>query len=187
MPTALLSREEVIDRLITVFRQRGYTGASLSDLSQATGLGRSSLYHYFPGGKEEMLTTCLERVGQWLQENIVTPLCGDGLPQERLQTMLITLDKFYESGRKPCLLGALVTGESCQIFHQQLRAAFLIWIEALAVVLREAGIPADLAQERSEDAVIRIQGSLVIAAGMGNPAPFQRMLQQLPSMLFAPV
>ncbi|MGZ3506485.1 MAG: LmrA/YxaF family transcription factor [Vulcanimicrobiaceae bacterium] len=45
MPAALLSKEEIISRILTVFRKNGYDGASLSDFEQATGLGRSSLYH----------------------------------------------------------------------------------------------------------------------------------------------
>ena len=49
-----LSKDEVIQRIVAAFREHGYEGASLSILSQATGLGRSSLYHYFPNGKTDM-------------------------------------------------------------------------------------------------------------------------------------
>ncbi|TGQ06111.1 helix-turn-helix domain-containing protein, partial [Mesorhizobium sp. M00.F.Ca.ET.217.01.1.1] len=37
-----------------VFREHGYEGASLALIGAATGLGKGSLYHFFPGGKEEM-------------------------------------------------------------------------------------------------------------------------------------
>ena len=56
MPAPLLSKEEVLARLMATFRSDGYDGASLAELSQRTGLGKSSLYHYFPGGKAEMAT-----------------------------------------------------------------------------------------------------------------------------------
>lgn len=46
-----LSREEVVDRLMDVILWHGYDGVSLSAFSGATRLGKSSLYHYFPGGK----------------------------------------------------------------------------------------------------------------------------------------
>ena len=65
MPAAQASRDEVVDRLLTAFRRKGYDGASLADLSAATGLGRSSLYHYFPGGKEEMARAVLDRADAW--------------------------------------------------------------------------------------------------------------------------
>ena len=50
MSAALMTKEEVLDRLLDTFRDKGYEGASLSELSAAAGLTRASLYHYFPGG-----------------------------------------------------------------------------------------------------------------------------------------
>ena len=55
-----LAKEEVVARLMKVFRREGYEGASLSRLSEATGLGRSSLYHHFPRGKEDMAAAVLD-------------------------------------------------------------------------------------------------------------------------------
>ena len=54
MPAPLHTKEEVVERLLAVLRRDGFEGASLSVLSEATGLGRSSLYHHFPDGKSDM-------------------------------------------------------------------------------------------------------------------------------------
>ena len=54
MPAPTSSRKRVLDQLIALFRRAGYDGVSISRISEATGLGRPSLYHYFPGGKDEM-------------------------------------------------------------------------------------------------------------------------------------
>ncbi len=54
MPITKVTEEELLDRLTSVFRTHGFEGASLSLISKATGLQRASLYHRFPGGKEEM-------------------------------------------------------------------------------------------------------------------------------------
>ena len=47
-----MSKEKIILQLIPVFRQYGYGGTSLAMLIKATGLGKASLYHYFPEGKK---------------------------------------------------------------------------------------------------------------------------------------
>ena len=70
MPAPSISREEVLNRLTKTFRTYGYDGASLAKLSEATGLGPSSLYHYFPGGKEEMAQAVLNHANVWLEANI---------------------------------------------------------------------------------------------------------------------
>ena len=41
--------QDLMQRLSCVFRDVGYDGASLSILSEATGLKKASLYHRFPG------------------------------------------------------------------------------------------------------------------------------------------
>ena len=70
MPAALMSREEVVERLMRVVRRHGYDGASLAELSKATGLGKSSLYHYFPDGKDDMVRAVLEHLESQLRETV---------------------------------------------------------------------------------------------------------------------
>ena len=43
MSRALLSREEMIEKLVDVFYEYGYDGATLAVISAATGLGKASL------------------------------------------------------------------------------------------------------------------------------------------------
>lgn len=185
MPAPLLSKEEVIDRIVGVFRQKGYDGASLADLSAATGLGRSSLYHYFPGGKQDMALAAIDQVGQWVEQNIVQPLDGDGTPAERLARMLAAIDRLYAGGEEACLLGTLVLSGGLPLFQESLRRAFLTWIVALAKLLVEAGQAPEMAHARAEDAVLRIHGALVLAGGLGDPTPFRRVLARLQAELLA--
>ena len=70
LPVPLLSRDQVIDRLFVVFRDHAYDGATLSLISQATGLGKSSLYHYFPGGKDDMVRAVFDRIETWLNKQV---------------------------------------------------------------------------------------------------------------------
>jgi len=51
---AKITDAQLTDALTDVFRTYGYEGATLSRISEATGLQRASLYHRFPGGKEAM-------------------------------------------------------------------------------------------------------------------------------------
>ena len=51
MARTVAERSDVLPLLAEVFREHGYEGASLSLISKATGLGKGSLYHFFPGVK----------------------------------------------------------------------------------------------------------------------------------------
>lgn len=170
-------------RLLPVFQKHGYDGASLAALSQATGLGKSSLYHYFPGGKADMARAVIDRVEQWLEEHAIAPLTGPGAPERRLERMLKALEGFYGGGRNACVLGTMVIGGARQMFQAQLSAAFGRWIEALAELAVETGLPRSTARLRAQDAVIRIEGALIVAGGLGDLAPFQRTLRRIPDDL----
>jgi TetR/AcrR family transcriptional regulator, lmrAB and yxaGH operons repressor len=179
MVAPLLPREVVIDRLMRVFRRLGYEGASLSELSKATGLGRSSLYHYFPGGKEDMARAALEHLGEWVDVHLLQPLRGSGTPEERLDRIVVELDSLYASGQNACLLGTLVHGESRHLFQAQLRASFTALITAFADLVVESGVDPSIAQQRSEDAVMKIQGALILSGGLDDSRPFRRIIEHL--------
>jgi AcrR family transcriptional regulator len=175
-----ITQSELLNRLTQVFRTHGYEGASLSKISKATGLQRASLYHRFPGGKAEMAEAVLNRAGDWLATHALGPLAESGPPAERLRVMAEKLSEFYGGGTQSCLLDALSFGVDEGAIQGHQKAAMEAWVGAIATMLRESGIPAQIAQERAEDTVIRVQGSLVMARAAGNPQPFRRTLESLP-------
>ncbi len=184
MPTTRVEPDHLMDRLTEVFRTVGYDGATLSKLSEATGLRRASLYHRFPGGKQEMAEAVLSRAGTCFQQHILGPLTGPGTPVERLETMARELDDYYCRGRAPCLLDTLSFGEGGDIFETHIKESFTKWIGALAQLVTEATSCSKAeARERAEEAVVRIQGALVLVRGTRSSKVFRRVLQSLPSVL----
>lgn len=180
-----MSKQQAIANLTPIFRYYGYGGATLSRLSQATGLGRASLYHHFPGGKQEMAAQVLEQVNQIMDQTVLEPLRQSGEPHQRLQRMCASLSEFYHQGQETCLLSVLTLGEAGDQFQEQVQQAMATWIETLAQTLQDAGLPAELAQERAEDALIQIQGALVVVRGLGDRQPFRRLMERLPQELLA--
>jgi AcrR family transcriptional regulator len=55
--------DEALDKAMTVFWTKGYDGASLSDLTEAMGISRPSLYAAY-GNKEDLFRKALERYGE---------------------------------------------------------------------------------------------------------------------------
>lgn len=180
-----LSREEVVDRLMNVIRQHGYDGASLSAFSDATGLRKSSLYHYFPGGKVEMSRAVLDRSYEWIRRTTEEAVNGRGTPEQRLQSMLREIARLYEGGTKSCVLGSIALSGGRAVLQQELQKTLRLWIDGLAHLIREAGVPAAEARLRAEDAIAGIQGSLVVSAGLNETRPFQRLLRRLQRELLA--
>jgi TetR/AcrR family transcriptional regulator, lmrAB and yxaGH operons repressor len=180
-----MSKAAVIPQLMKVFQQYGYEGASITRFSEATGLKRASLYHYFPNGKEEMAAVVLDYVTQGLQEQL-KPLYSDRPPLDRIHAMNQNIDAFYQHGQQDCLLALLSIGEAHNLFQAQVQQALNLWIDSLASVLIDAGIPPTTARQRAEDAIAQIQGALVLTRGLNSTATFERTLHQMPEALMRP-
>ena len=174
----------LVERLSKVFRDVGYEGASLSALSEATGLKKASLYHRFPGGKEQMAREVLTSAKAWLSEHILTPLKAGTPPEARIRAMVEKLDEFYSGGRQACLLNMLSSAHIHRgPFTELIKSTFEAWIETLSGVLIDAGFDAGTARLRSERTVALLQGSLVLSRGMGTTKPFRDFLTRLPQDL----
>jgi AcrR family transcriptional regulator len=179
MPAPLASKEEIVDRLFAVFRDRGFEGASLADLSHATGLGKSSLYHHFPGGKTEMAKAVLDRAAELIDRAIRAVAAGPEPLKTRLRRIVAAFDQIYGGGRTACLLGQLATAAIGPEARHGLRQAFAHWIEAIAGLAVESGMTPSRARHFAEDWVARLQGALILQAANGDAGPFRRALSAL--------
>lgn len=178
-----MPKEDYVPILFSLFRQYGYDGATLSKISAATGLGKASLYHHFPGGKDDMVASILDHSESWLQENVLQLLASEGNPQARLQKMCDRINDLYAGGTQPCLLAILGAGTGRKVFHDRVKAVLTAWIEAIANVLIESGIDETLALKRSQDALIAIQGALIVSQSLDDATLFLRTIQRLPQVL----
>ena len=186
MPAALMSKDDMLARLMALFREKGFDGASLADISAATGLGKSSLYHHFPDGKAEMAEQVLAYLEAQFEQAIFEPLRGPGSPRRKLDRMLEALDRFYDGGKRACLLERLCASVDAKRFRRPLGRAFAAWIDAVETLGIEAGLAPTVARRRAEDMVVRIEGALIVAAGSGDADVFARAIRDLRDTVLAP-
>ncbi len=181
MPRPLtIADAALLEKLSDVFRDVGYAGASLTALSEATGLKKASLYHRFPGGKEQMAREALAAAEAWLAEQVLAPLRSHRAPAERLRAMARKLNALYSGGKQACLLNML---SSAHIhpgpFTEPIQKIFKAWIDALAAVVSDAGFDRKTARYRAERAVALLQGSLILSRGTGSTKHFRHFLKTL--------
>lgn len=179
-----IDEENLLSRLADVFTDVGYNAASLSILSKASGLQKASLYHRFPGGKQQMAEVVLSAALKRFADKVLMPLTGEGTPQARLALAAANLDKYYSGGRKSCLLNLFASpGLDDGPFAPVIKNAFELLIDAFARLARDAGQPAGKARRRAARAVMLLQGSLVLSRGLGKNEPFKSFLASLPEEL----
>lgn len=176
----LNERPDVVPLVAEVFREFGYEGASLSRITEKTGLGKGSLYHFFPGGKEEMAKAVLDDVDAWFERHVFDPLRYDA-PDLAIARMWDAIDSYFRSGGRICLVGAFALDGTRDRFADAISGYFGRWIASLRdALVRQGWDPADASQS-AEDVVLGIQGALVLVRATKDESLFIRTMARLRS------
>lgn len=178
MTRTVFEKPDVVPLVAEVFRELGYEGASMSSITARTALSKGSLYHFFPGGKEEMAAEILAHVDAWFTREVFEPLEREP-PRAAIARMWASVDAYFRSGRRVCLVGAFALDETRDRFAGPIRAYFSRWIAALKAALVRGRMQPAAAGQLAEDAVAGIQGALTLARALDDDAVFRRSLARL--------
>lgn len=178
-------RDELIAAIAEVFRAHGYAGASLSLITEATGLGKGSLYNFFPGGKDEMAAAVLAHIDRWFENEVFSPLRKAERPLEGIGRMIAATDAYFQSGRRVCLVGAFALDDARDRFAVEIGSYFGRWVSDLAAALQRAGWQEAEALRLAEESVGAIQGALTLARAFDNPGVFSRTMASIRERLGA--
>ena len=97
--------EEVIDKAMEIFWEKGYEPASMADLIEGTGINRGSLYNAF-GGKEQMFIRSLLKYDHANRREVLAQLEALDDPKEAFHRLFEGLVKEASSDthKKGCFM-----------------------------------------------------------------------------------
>jgi AcrR family transcriptional regulator len=91
----VLQRREIRTAARRVFSHRGVAGTGLTHVAEAAGMGRSSLYHYYPD-KASLMRDLLREVMSEEESFFAAAVRGEGTPLERAERLARVLGGMFE-------------------------------------------------------------------------------------------
>jgi len=85
---------EILAHAAEVFCEKGYEGASMRDLSRASGMSLSGLYHYFES-KEKLLYLIQKHTFSTIMETLLDRLEAVHGPEERIRTFVLNHLEYF--------------------------------------------------------------------------------------------
>ena len=164
---------EALDKALHVFWSRGYEGTSLTDLTEAMGISRPSLYAAF-GNKEELFRRALDRYMEVAPGQIHRRALAEPTARAVVERLLNGMAEALTDPKHPpgCLAvqGALSCGEAAESVKKALAARRAAGQAALCERFERAKTEGDLAPDSEPAALARYvatvtQGMSVQAAG----------------------
>lgn len=166
------ARAALVARIYELFRDRGFDGVSIADISAETGLGKSSLYHHFPGGKDDMAAAVAASAQAWLAASVFAPLRAPVGRARRIEGMLTATDTLFGGGTSPCLVASLMVGRPEGPLGATLAAIFRDWIAEIAAALVATGSPKAKAEAKARFALAHLEGGLLVARALDDRQHF---------------
>lgn len=172
-----------------LIRERGAHATAISDVLEHSGAPRGSAYHYFPGGRTQLLCEAVDYAGDHVAAIIATARDSS----ELLDTLIDKyrrqlLDTDFRAGC-PVVAVSVEAGEQSDRERmapvvERAAAVFDRWCDLIAERFVADGMPADRARDTALVATSALEGAIVLARVRRDLTPLDAVHRQL-RQLFA--
>jgi TetR/AcrR family transcriptional regulator, lmrAB and yxaGH operons repressor len=166
-----------------LFQRHGYQAVGFRRIVEESGAPRGSIYHHFPGGKEQLAVEAVALSGDALVRTIeqVAAEAQDvaGLLEGLADVMSGWLETSAFEGGCPVATVALECAPTIEAITVACREVFRRYVEVLRVRLVEEGWDDDEARDLATTIVAAVEGSLLIARVEQDTTPLRAVLRDL--------
>jgi AcrR family transcriptional regulator len=173
-----------------LIRERGAHATAISDVLEHSGAPRGSAYHYFPGGRMQLLGEAVEYAGEYVAARITEAARGIDVLDSLVagyREQLIRSD--YRAG---CPIVAVTVeaggpenSERTTELIERAAAVFAHWTDLVAQRLVADGIATSRAEELAMLVTTSIEGAIVVARASRDVKPLDLVHRQLRALLQA--
>lgn len=120
MATAL-DRATILDEARRQFARRGFANTSLADIVAPLGVGKTAIYHHFPGGKQELVDACLRREEEVVFDRMRHAVESHQDPRDQLRAVVLAKVEALGDLRAALGISTEVGRELIQLYQQHRR------------------------------------------------------------------
>lgn len=173
------ARDRMIAGAARLLARRGLQATSFSTVLAESGAPRGSIYHHFPGGKDEMVAAAIGAT----EQNVIALL--DFPPGTTVRQVvesflgawrvLLTAADFHAG----CALVAVTVAADTDEVRERAAQAFGTWRTALAAALRKAGMDTPVAESTAALLLSACEGAVVMSRAERDLGPFDTVAETL--------
>ncbi|WP_027343882.1 TetR/AcrR family transcriptional regulator [Hamadaea tsunoensis] len=177
------TRTSMIKSAARLFQERGYEGTSFQDVLARSGAPRGSIYHHFPGGKEELAAEALRWYAQRTREEL-----------GRSENVAEAVAAFLAASRRAMektgfVAGCPVAGVALDLadagspLHRVVAESLSGWLRVLTRALEREGRTPDQARSLATFVIAAIEGALLLSRTERSAQPIDDVSEHLLALL----
>jgi TetR/AcrR family transcriptional repressor of lmrAB and yxaGH operons len=185
------TRTRMLETTARLLQHRGYYGTALSDILEASGAPRGSLYFHFPGGKDQLVIEAtrlaVEETSRFLRATLdAAPEPGEAVRRffAAAGGLLAETDYTFGCPVAPVILDA---PDALPELAEICRQAFEEWVALFRARFEAAGIPPERAERLALLVEAAMEGLLLIARASRDTRALDRVADELAAQVAAAV
>ncbi|TDD63823.1 TetR/AcrR family transcriptional regulator [Actinomadura rubrisoli] len=162
------TRTRLLEASAQLFREQGYAGTGLKQITAAGGAPWGSLYHFFPGGKEQLGVEAVAHSGsRYLRLfDLVFDRAEDDVVRSVRDFFQLSAEALHKSDWAdgcPIATVALEVASTSEPLRHACVEVFASWRESIARRLAGAGIPEARAADLATYVLCAFEGAIVLS------------------------
>jgi AcrR family transcriptional regulator len=169
------TRERIVQSSAELFRRQGFTGTGVKQIVAEASAPFGSIYHFFPGGKEQLGEEVIRYSGA-IYGQLIGAFYGPGC-----DPVAATRDFFAAAGATlretdfadacPIATVALEVSSSSEPMREACADVFNEWIEGASGALAAAGVPKTHTRRIAISLLCSLEGAFVLGRALRDTEP----------------
>lgn len=174
------TRSRILKAALRLFRQHGYHGVGLAEILALAQAPKGSMYHHFPGGKEEIGVAVVGLIHQGVLGLIDAQAHAPSTALALRRIGAAMLESLTRAGPGLCTLYAAFAAErnTSPRLAQAVSDSYTEMTSRLAARLRAEGVARQAARDKAALVVMLLEGGSLLAAATQDPASFKLAVKQ---------
>lgn len=176
-PAPPSTRERILEASGELFRRHGYAGTGIKAILNASRTPYGSLYHFFPGGKEELGVEAL-RAGGVMYRELVEMFFEPGID------LVTATNNFFDGAAAvveatnyedacPIATVALEVASTNEPMRDAAAEAFESWLQVVRSRLRSSGVTPKRSQEVAVELFCLVEGAFLLSRTTRSTKPIE--------------
>lgn len=180
------TRQRMLDSAVLLLRERGAAGVTVDAVLAHSGAPRGSVYHHFPGGRNEMVLGAVRLAGDY-----ISAMVAEAAAEGDVRLMVERLVAFWKRSlaktdyRAGCPAAAMAMDGRDVIpdAAEVVREIFARWQDGIANALSANGVEASRAQRLATVVVSAIEGAIILCRAHRDLGPLDDVLTEIAPLL----
>ena len=171
------TRMRILEASTELFRRQGMSGTGLKQIAEVAKAPFGSIYHFFPGGKDDLAGETIRRAGGEYRDLVLAFFAGPDDLVTNVETAFagaaaVLVETDYADAC-PIATVALEVASTNETLRQATAEVFTDWIEVGGRHLEQRGVPPEAARGLIIGFIASLEGAFVLARSLRSTEPLE--------------